>query len=210
MFVPQPSRAGCGLVGTTMTVGPSACSAALNSWASLSVPSTSTARHPKPAAIEAMSRPGSSNPGTPGVFSSAANDFSTEYSPLRITTNTIGKRCWAAVQMACTEYWNDPSPMVATTVRLTPRARSPSATPTAPGTPQPIPPLAVAKNDAGRVVGSQRSCSAIVEVDSITTAASAGLTSASVDQTASVLNGANSPRSTLTVGVWAAGSCRSL
>ena len=35
--------------------------------------------------------------------------------------------------------------MVATTVRLTPRARSPSARPTAAGRPQPIPPLAVAK-----------------------------------------------------------------
>ena len=67
-----------------------------------------------------------------------------EYSSLRITTNTIGRSCWAAVQIACTEYWNDPSPMVATTVRSTPRARSPSATPTAAGTPQPMPPLAVA------------------------------------------------------------------
>ena len=104
-----------------------------------------------------MSSPGRSSPGTPGVFSSTANDFRIEYSSLRITTNTIGSRCWAAVQIACTEYWNDPSPMVASTVRLTPRARSPSATPTAAGTPQPIPPLAVAKNEAGRVVGRNRS-----------------------------------------------------
>ena len=83
-------------------------------------------------------------PGTPGAFSNSANDLRMEYSSLRITTNTIGRSCWAAVHIACTEYWNDPSPMVATTVRLTPLARSPSATPTAAGTPQPMPPLAVA------------------------------------------------------------------
>jgi hypothetical protein len=35
-----------------------------------------------------------------------------EYSSLRITTNTIGSRCWAAVYIACTEYWQEPSPMV--------------------------------------------------------------------------------------------------
>ena len=80
-----------------MTVGPSAPSAVVNSWASFSVLSTLTARHPKPAAMEAMSRPGRSSPGTPGVFSSTANDFRIEYSPLRITTNTIGSLCWAAV-----------------------------------------------------------------------------------------------------------------
>src|ERR1700727_3298996 len=79
--------------------------------------------------------------------------------------------------------------MVATTVRLTPRARSPSATPTAPGTPQPIPPLAVAKNEPGRVVGSQRSCWAIVDVDSVTTGESAGLTVASADHAASAVSG---------------------
>jgi aryl-alcohol dehydrogenase-like predicted oxidoreductase len=41
-----------------MTVGPSAFSAMVNSWASFSVLSTSTARHPKPAAMEAISSPG--------------------------------------------------------------------------------------------------------------------------------------------------------
>jgi hypothetical protein len=34
--------------------------------------STLTARHPKPAAIEAISSPGRSSPGTLGVFSSAS------------------------------------------------------------------------------------------------------------------------------------------
>ena len=78
--------------------------------------------------------------------------------------------------MAWMEYSNEPSPMVATMVRLTPRSRSPSATPTAPGTPQPIPPLPVAKKLREWVVGSHWSSSAIVEVDSITTAESSGLT----------------------------------
>ena len=136
-----------GLVGTTITVGPSASSAAVNSCGELlggvhvdcPTPETGCQRGD----VEARQV----QPGTPGVFSSSANDFRIEYSPLRITTNTIGSRCWAAVQMACTEYSNEPSPMVATTVRLTPRARSPSAMPTAAGTPQPMPPLAVAKND---------------------------------------------------------------
>src|SRR4029077_13036433 len=184
-----PRCAGCGLVGTTMTVGPSASSALVNSRASFSVLSTLTARHPKPAAMEAISSPGRSIPGTPGVFPSTANDLRIEYSSLRITTNTTGRRCWAAVQIACTEYWNDPSPMVATTVRLTPRARSPSAMPTAAGTPQPIPPLAGAKNDAGRVGGSQRRWSASVDVDSVTSGESAGLTVLRVDHTASVVSG---------------------
>ena len=66
--------------------------------------------------------------------------------------------------------------MVATMCRLTPRSRSPSAMPTAPGTPQPMPPLPVAKKLPGRVVGSHCTSSAIVEVDSITTAESSGLT----------------------------------
>ena len=57
----QPRCAGCGLVGTTMTVGPSAFSAVVNSWASFSVLSTFIARQPKPAAMEAIS-----SPGTPG------------------------------------------------------------------------------------------------------------------------------------------------
>src|ERR1700739_270336 len=211
MRLAQPRCVGCGLVGTTMTWGPSASSAAVNSCASFSVVSTLIARHPKPVAMEAMSRPGRSRPGTPGVSSSTANDLRIEYSPLRITTNTTGRRCWAAVQIAWTEYWNDPSPMVANTVRLTPRARSPSAMPTAAGTPQPLPPLAVAKNDAGRVVGSQRSCSAIVEVDSVTSGESAGLTARKVDQTASVLSGAEPAVSTAGVaGACAAGTGRSL
>ena len=148
--------------------------------------------------------------GTPGVCSNTANDLRIEYSPLRITTKMIGSRCWAAVQMACTEYWNDPSPMVATTVRLTPRARSPSATPTAPGTPQPMPPLAVAKNDAGRVVGRNRSCWACVEVDSVTSGESAGLTARNVAQTASADSGAEPVRSTSSVVACLAGTCRSL
>jgi len=35
--------------------------------------------------------------GSPGVSSSTANDLRIEYSPLRMTTNTTGSRCWAAV-----------------------------------------------------------------------------------------------------------------
>jgi hypothetical protein len=108
-----------------------------------------------------------------------ANDLRIEYSPLRKTTNTIGSLCWAAVQTACTEYWNEPSPMVAMTVRCTPRARSPRATPTAPGTPQPIPPLAVVKNEPVRTVGSHSACWTMVEVDSLTITASDGRTSLS-------------------------------
>ena len=45
--------------------------------------------------------------------------------------------------------------MVATTWRLRPLARSPNATPTAAGTPQPMPPLPVAKNERGPTAGSQ-------------------------------------------------------
>src|SRR6202012_2198226 len=193
-----------------MTVGPSAVSAVVNSWASFSVVSTFTARHPKPWAKDAMSRWGRSSPGTPGVFSSSANDFRIEYSPLRITTNTIGSRWWAAVQMACTEYWNDPSPMVASTWRLTPRARSPRATPTAAGNPQPIPPLAVAKNDPGRVLGRNRSCWAIVDVDSVTNGESTGVTVLKVDQTASGSSGADPDTSTAEVGTCRVGTARSL
>src|SRR5258708_19682597 len=113
-----------------------------------------------------------------------------------MTTNTTGSWCWAAVYIACTEYWQDPSPMVASTVRLTPRARSPSARPTAAGTPQPIPPLAVAKNDAGRGVGSHRSCWAIVDVDSVTNVASAGFTAASFHPTPSASTDGHSPHPT--------------
>src|ERR1700682_3472638 len=136
----QPRYARCGLVGTTITVGPSTSSAFVNSRASFSQLSTLTVRHPKPDAMEAISSRGRSRPGTPGVSSSTANDLRIEYSSLRMTTNTTGSRCWAAVYIACTEYWQDPSPMVATTVRLTPRARSPSARPTAAGQPQASPP----------------------------------------------------------------------
>ena len=50
------------------------------------------------------------------------------------------------------------------------------------------------------MVGSQRISSAIVEVDSVTTAASAGLTSARADHTVSVVNAADSLRSTVTAG----------
>jgi hypothetical protein len=62
------------------------------------------------------------------------------------------------------------------TARVTPRSRSPSATPTAAGTPQPMPPLAVAKNDPVLTVGSHSICWASVEVDSLTMTESAGLT----------------------------------
>jgi hypothetical protein len=48
-----------------------------------------------------------------------------------------------------------------------------------------MPPLAVAKNEAGRVVGSHRICWAIVDVDSVTSGESAGLTVLNVDHTAS-------------------------
>src|SRR6202022_4569282 len=77
----QPRCADCGSVGTTMTVGPSALSTAVNSCASFSVLSTLTARQPKPDAMEAMSSPGRSRPGTPGVFSNTAKDLRIEYSP---------------------------------------------------------------------------------------------------------------------------------
>src|SRR3981189_2288943 len=93
----QPRYACCGLVGTTITVGPSTSSAFENSRASFSQLSTFTVRHPNPDAREAMSSPGRSKPGTPGVSSSTADDLGIEYSPLRMTTNTIGSRCWAAV-----------------------------------------------------------------------------------------------------------------
>src|SRR4051794_1999086 len=96
--------------------------------------------------------------------------------------------------------------MVATTVRLTPRARSPSARPTAAGSPQPIPPLAVAKNEAGRVVGSQCICWAIVEVDSVTNGDSAGFTEARVDHTASGASGGGARPTTTGVGGRAGGN----
>src|SRR6201993_4576074 len=100
--------------------------------------------------------------------------------------------------------------MVARTWRLTPRARSPRATPTAAGTPQPIPPLAVAKNEAGRVVGRNRSCWAIVDVDSVTTGELAGFTVLNVDHTASGVSGADPVTSTTPVGACAARTGRSL
>src|SRR3984893_18205709 len=112
--------------------------------------------------------------------------------------------------MACTEYSNDPSPMVANTVRLTPRARLPRASPTPAGTPQARPPLAVAKNDAGRVVGSQRSCSAIVDVDSVTGGESAGLTVLRVDHTASVVSGGDAESTISPLGGCFAGAGRAL
>jgi len=62
------------------------------------------------------------------------------------------------------------------TGRLTPLSRSASATPIAAGTPQPIPPLAVAKNDPVLTVGSHSICWAMVEVDSLTMTESGGLT----------------------------------
>src|SRR6478735_2253068 len=98
--------------------------------------------------------------------------------------------------------------MVASTVRLTPRARSPRPIPTAAGTPQPMPPLAVAKNEAGRVVGKNPSCWAIVEVDSVTNGESAGLTERSVDHTASGVNGAVDSGSRAGRGTGAAGTAR--
>src|SRR3984957_15941744 len=100
--------------------------------------------------------------------------------------------------------------MVASTWRLTPRARSPRATPTAAGTPQPIPPLAVAKNDPGRVLGRNRSCWAIVDVDSVTNGESAGVTVLKVDHTASGSNGADPFTSTAAVSACFAGTERSL
>src|SRR6476659_4893342 len=86
----QPRCGSSALVGTTMTVGPSASSAALNSLASFSVVSTLAARQPKPVVREAISSPGRSRPGTSGVFSSSANDLRIAYAPLRSTTNTMG------------------------------------------------------------------------------------------------------------------------
>src|ERR1700744_1857038 len=83
-----------------MTVGPSAPGAALNTLASCWVPSTVTAWQPKPTASDPISSPGKFKPGTLDVFSSSAKDFSTESSPLRITTNTIGSLCCAAVQIS--------------------------------------------------------------------------------------------------------------
>jgi hypothetical protein len=69
-----------------------------------------------------------------------------------------------------------PSPIRPTTGRSTPLSRPPSATPTAAGVPQPMPPLAVAKNDPVLTVGSHSTCWAMVEVDSLTMTASGGLT----------------------------------
>src|ERR1700759_2384595 len=100
--------------------------------------------------------------------------------------------------------------MVARTWRLTPRARSPRATPTTAGNPQPIPPLAVAKNDPGRVLGRNRNCWAIVDVDSVTNGESAGVTSLKVAHTASGSSGADPVTSTSDVGTCLAGTALSL
>src|ERR1700757_65950 len=100
--------------------------------------------------------------------------------------------------------------MVQRTWRLTPRARSPRAPPPPAGTPQPIPPLAVAKNDPGRVLGRNRSCWAIVDVDSVTNGESAGVTVLKVDHTASGSSGADPVTSTAPVDAFAAGTGRSL
>src|ERR1700757_3196844 len=100
--------------------------------------------------------------------------------------------------------------MVQRTWRLTPRARSPRAPPPPAGTPQPIPPLAVAKNDPGRVLGRNRSCWAIVDVDSVTTGESAGLTVLNVCHTASGSSGADPVTSTAEVGTCLVGTARSL
>src|SRR6202012_984594 len=131
------SIAFCGWVRTTMTTGPPAPRAALNSCSSSCVVPTSTAWHPHPRARAVMPSPGRSSPGTPGASSSTANDLRMEYSSLRMTTYTTGSLCCAAVHRACTEYWDEPSPIRPMTGRVTPRSRSASATPTAAGTAQP-------------------------------------------------------------------------
>src|SRR5260370_834239 len=80
---------------------------------------------------------GRSRPGTLEVSSSAANDLRMAYSWLRRMMNAMGSSCCAAVQIDWTEYWNDPSPMIASTGRLWPVWRSPSAMPTDAGRPPP-------------------------------------------------------------------------
>src|SRR5258708_31373864 len=100
--------------------------------------------------------------------------------------------------------------MVATTLRLTPRARSPKATPTAAGTPHPIPPLAVAKNPPGRVVGSHRSCWAMVDVDSVTSGESAAFTGIQGDHTTPMVTGADTSVSMVVGRAGTAGTHRAL
>ena len=70
-----------------MTVVVSALRAVLNSYSSSSAVATSAERQPNPCAMVAMPSPGKSRPGTPGVSSSTANDLSTEYSLLRLTSS---------------------------------------------------------------------------------------------------------------------------
>ena len=76
-----------------MTVVVSALRAVLNSRSSSSAVPTSAARQPNPRATAAMSSPGRSSPGTPGVSSRTANDLRMEYSLLRMATYTIGSWC---------------------------------------------------------------------------------------------------------------------
>jgi hypothetical protein len=76
------------------------------------------------------------------VFSNSANDFRIVYCPLRMSRIRIGSFSCAALQIAWTEYWKDPSPMTATTGLLRRVSRSASAIPTDAGRFQPSPPLA--------------------------------------------------------------------
>src|SRR3984885_10440922 len=100
--------------------------------------------------------------------------------------------------------------MVASTWRLPPRGRPPSPPPPPARTPQLIPPLAVAKNEPGRVLGRNRSCWAIVDVDSVTNGESAGVMVPKVDHTASGSSGADPVTSTAAVFACLAGTERSL
>ena len=54
----------------------------MNCSASCSVVSACIARHPNPVAMDTISRPGRSMPGTPGAFSNSANALRMEYSSI--------------------------------------------------------------------------------------------------------------------------------
>src|ERR1700722_7196141 len=79
--------------------------------------------------------------------------------------------------------------MIATTGRLDPFSRMACARPTAAGTPQPNPPLPLAKNDSGSVLGSHWACWPIVEGDSLPKTPPGGRTSLTAAYTSPGVNG---------------------
>ena len=137
-----------GCVETTMTVGVSAPSAAVNSFSSSSVVVDVDGSAAEAAGHGGDVQPGQVESGNARrvlQFGEGLEDgvLAVAHRPRRRS----GSLCWAAVHRAWMEYWKDPSPIRPITGRLTPWSRSPSATPTAAGLAQPMPPLAVAKND---------------------------------------------------------------